>query len=139
MYASNVVLNVNMFLVDISIATPFSFELISENVSKILGIKWIQTIYLVPIDMSNLLFKAICLKILIPGDDLQDTCRMLSRMLSWSNIRPVEYSTVWSAVLQFISKIVRAYLTFFSMMLKNIPFPFTVSRPTLIWGKDISL
>ena len=27
--------------------------------------------YLVPIDMSNLLFDAICLKIPIPGDDLQ--------------------------------------------------------------------
>ena len=38
-YVSNVVLNVNMFLVVISIASPFSFELISENVSKILGIK----------------------------------------------------------------------------------------------------
>ena len=44
MCVSNVVLNVNMFLVVISIATPFSFELISENVSKILGIKRIQTI-----------------------------------------------------------------------------------------------
>ena len=44
MYASNVILNVNMFLVGISIATPFSFELISENVSKILGINRIQTI-----------------------------------------------------------------------------------------------
>ena len=43
-YVSNVVLNVNMFLFVISIATPFSFELISENVSKILGIKRIQTI-----------------------------------------------------------------------------------------------
>ena len=44
MYVSNVVLNVNMFLVVISIATLFSFELISEKVSKILGIKRIQTI-----------------------------------------------------------------------------------------------
>ena len=44
MYVSNVVLNVNMFLAVISIATPFSLELISENVSKILGIKRIQTI-----------------------------------------------------------------------------------------------
>ena len=35
-YVSNVVLNVNMFLFVRSIATPFSFELISENVSKIL-------------------------------------------------------------------------------------------------------
>ena len=43
-YVSNVVLNVNMFHVIISIATPFSFDLISENVSKILGIKRIQTI-----------------------------------------------------------------------------------------------
>ena len=41
---SNVVLNVNMLLFIISIATPFSFELISENVKKILGIKRIQTI-----------------------------------------------------------------------------------------------
>ena len=44
MYAWNVVLNVNMFTVVISVATPFSFELISENVSIILGIKRIQTI-----------------------------------------------------------------------------------------------
>ena len=44
MYVSNVVLNVNMFLVVISIATPFTFDIISENVSKILGIKRIQTI-----------------------------------------------------------------------------------------------
>ena len=44
MYLSNVVLNVNKFLVVISIARPFSFELISENVSNILGIKRIQTI-----------------------------------------------------------------------------------------------
>ena len=44
MYVSNVVLNVNLFLVVISIVTPFSFELISENVSKILGIKQIHTI-----------------------------------------------------------------------------------------------
>ena len=44
MYVSNVVLNVNMFLVIMLIATPFSFELISENVSKSLGIKRIQTI-----------------------------------------------------------------------------------------------
>ena len=43
-YVSNVVLNVNMFLVDISIVTPFWFELISENVSESLGIKQIQTI-----------------------------------------------------------------------------------------------
>ena len=41
MYVSNVVLNVNMLLAVISIATPFSFELISENASKILGIKQI--------------------------------------------------------------------------------------------------
>ena len=34
--------------------------------------------YLVHIDMSNLLFKAICLKIQITRDDLQDTYRMLS-------------------------------------------------------------
>ena len=44
MYVSNVVLNVDMFLVVVSIATPFSFELISENVRQILGIKQIQTI-----------------------------------------------------------------------------------------------
>ena len=84
MYVSNVVPNVNMFLFVISIATPFSFELISENVSKILGIKQISDYYLVPIDMSNLLFKAICLKTLIPRDDLQCTCLMLSRMLTCS-------------------------------------------------------
>ena len=39
MNGSNVVLNVNMFLVIRSIKPPFGFELISENVSKILGIK----------------------------------------------------------------------------------------------------
>ena len=44
MYVSNVALNVNMFLVVISIAPPFSFELISENLSKRLGIKQIATI-----------------------------------------------------------------------------------------------
>ena len=43
-YVSNVVLNVNMFLVVISIMTPFGFELISENVRKILGMKQIPTI-----------------------------------------------------------------------------------------------
>ena len=41
--------------------------------------------------------------------------------------------------LQFISKIIRAFLTFFSMMLKNISFPLTVPRPTSNWGKDFSL
>ena len=44
MYVSNVVLNVNMFFVVISIATPFTFDIISENINKILGIKRIQTI-----------------------------------------------------------------------------------------------
>ena len=34
--------------------------------------------YLVPIDMSSLLFKAIRLKIPIPGDNLQHACRILS-------------------------------------------------------------
>ena len=66
MYVSNVVLNVNMFLFVMSIATPFSFELISENISKIFGYQANSDYYLVPTDMSNLLFKAICLKILIP-------------------------------------------------------------------------
>ena len=68
-----------MFLVIRSIKPPFGVELISENVTKILGIKRIHTItWYLGIDMLNLLFKAICLKILIPRDDLQDTCRMLS-------------------------------------------------------------
>ena len=44
MYVSNVVLNVNMFLVVISIARPFSIELISENVRQILGMKQMKTI-----------------------------------------------------------------------------------------------
>ena len=44
MYVLNVVLNVNMSLVVISIARPFSFELISENVRQISGIKQMQTI-----------------------------------------------------------------------------------------------
>ena len=60
-----------MFLVIRSIKPPFGIELISENVSKILGIQENSDYYLVPIDMSNLLFEAIRLKILIPGDDLQ--------------------------------------------------------------------
>ena len=77
-YVSNVVLNVKIFLFVISIATPFSFEIISENVSKILGIQGNSDYYLLPTDMSNLLFKAISLKILIPQDDLQDMCRMWS-------------------------------------------------------------
>ena len=34
--------------------------------------------YLVPVDMPDLFSEAICLKTLIPWDDLQDTCRMLS-------------------------------------------------------------
>ena len=69
MYVSNIVLNVNMFLVVISIACPFSFELISEN----FGYQANADYYLVPIDLSNLFLKAICLKILIPQDDLQCT------------------------------------------------------------------
>ena len=44
MYVSNVVLNVNMFLVVISIARIFSFELISKDVKQIQGIKQMQTI-----------------------------------------------------------------------------------------------
>ena len=68
-YVSNVVLNVNTFLVIRSIKPPFGFELILENASKILNIKRIQTITWVPIDMSNSLFEAIRLKIPIPGDD----------------------------------------------------------------------
>ena len=59
------------YLVIRSIKPPFGFELISENVSKILGIKRIQTITWLAIDMSNLLFETIPLKIPIPGDDLQ--------------------------------------------------------------------
>ena len=78
MYAWNVVLNVNMFLVVISIATPFSFELILENVSKSLGIKRIHTITWYLQICQIFLFEAICLKILIPRDDLQCTSRMLS-------------------------------------------------------------
>ena len=41
---SNVVLNVNMFLVIRLIKPHFGFELISENVSTIQAIKQIQTI-----------------------------------------------------------------------------------------------
>ena len=77
-YVSNVVMNVNIFLFVTSIATPFSFDLILENVSKILGIQGNSDNYFLPTDMSNLLFKAICLKIVIPLSDLQGTCRMLS-------------------------------------------------------------
>ena len=60
-----------MFLVIGSIKPPFGFELISENISKILNIKRIPTITSLVIDMSNLLFETIPLKIPIPGDDLQ--------------------------------------------------------------------
>ena len=77
-YVSNVVMNVNIFLFIISITTPFSFDLILENVSKILGIQGNSDNYFLPTDMSNLLFQAICLKIVIPLDNFQDTCRMLS-------------------------------------------------------------
>ena len=41
---SNVVLNVNMFLVIRSIKPTFGFELISENMSKLLDIEQIETI-----------------------------------------------------------------------------------------------
>ena len=43
-HSLNVVLNVNMFLIIRSIKSPFGFDLISKNVSTILGIKRIQTI-----------------------------------------------------------------------------------------------
>ena len=78
MYVSNVVLNVNMFLAIRSIKRPFGFELISENVKKNLGMERIQTITLYLMICQILLFKAVCLKVLIPPDDLHDTCRMLS-------------------------------------------------------------
>ena len=41
--------------------------------------------------------------------------------------------------LQFISKIIGAYLTFFWMSFEEHQFPLTVPRPTSIWGKDYSL
>ena len=67
-----------MFLVIRSIKPPFGFELISEKCKQNFGYQANSDDYLVPIYMSNLLFKAICLKIPIPRDDLQYTCRMLS-------------------------------------------------------------
>ena len=42
--SKNAVLNLDMFLVIRSIKLPFGVDLISEHVSKILGIKRIQTI-----------------------------------------------------------------------------------------------
>ena len=67
----------NMFLVIRSIAT-LNFGVNLKKCKQNFGYQANSDIYLVPIDMSNLLFKAIRLKIPIPGDDLQYTCRMLS-------------------------------------------------------------